>query len=72
MFLNVHWRIQGRGPGDPPPLFLDQTETQRAEKKNFSRPPPSPFLSEGLDKPLTSVCVTALFLIPAGRSKEKT
>ena len=34
------WWIQGRGPGDPPPLFLDQTEAQRAEKKIFFRPPP--------------------------------
>ena len=45
MFLNVHWRIQGRGPGDPPPLLLDQSETQRAEKKIFGhRPPPPSYL----------------------------
>ena len=51
------WRIQGRGPGGPlppPPLFLDQTEAQRAAKNLFFlRPPPPPtFLSEGLDLPL--------------------
>ena len=53
----------GEGPGGPPPLFLDQTEAQRAEKKFFwtpSRPlisgpgwPPS--LSEGLDPPLRTL-----------------
>ena len=38
-----HWRIQARGP----PLFLDQTEAQRAEKKILGdRAPP---LSQGLD-----------------------
>ena len=52
------WRIQGRGPGGPlpPPLFLDQTEDQRAAKKLFflsPLPPPAPtFLFEGLDLPL--------------------
>ena len=30
-------RIQGRGLGGPPPLFLDQTEARRAEN-NFWRP----------------------------------
>ena len=37
---------RGRGP----PLFLDQSEARRAEKKFFWRPPfpPSP-LSQGLD-----------------------
>ena len=35
------WRIQGRGPGPPPPsLFLDQTEPRRAEKNFFLRPGP--------------------------------
>ena len=71
MFLNVQWWIQGGALGTRLTLFLDQTETQRAEKKNFSRPPPSSSLSEGLDTPLKSVCVT-LFLIPAGLIKEKT
>ena len=56
----IRWRIQGRGPGALPPLFLDQTETRRAEKTFFGDrlpplskglydlPPPPP-LSEGLD-----------------------
>ena len=35
----VQWRIQGRGLRDPP-LFLDQTETWRAEKVFFKPPPP--------------------------------
>ena len=62
----MQWQIQERGPGPPPrplPLFLDQTEARRAEKKIFEpRPPlsqglddrpsnPAP-LSEGLDPPL--------------------
>ena len=41
--IPLHGRIQGRGPGGPPslfPLFLDQTEARRAEKKFFwDRPP---------------------------------
>ena len=61
---NVQWPIQGRGLGAPPPLFLDQSEPQRA-KKNFLRLPPSLYLrvwmtapsplSEDLDPPLMSV-----------------
>ena len=56
----------GEGPGRPgpfPPLILDQTETQRAEKF-FLRLPPAPLcqgldhrappLSEGLDPPLSA------------------
>ena len=40
------WRIQGRGPGGgPPPLFLDQTETQRGEKFFFGDRLPLPFIS---------------------------
>ena len=50
-------------PGEDPPLFLDQTETQRAEKNFFQDHLPlyprvwmmtSPLapLSEGLDPPL--------------------
>ena len=43
----IQWGIQGRGPGDPGlPLFLDQTETRRAEKNFFGDRPP---LSKGLD-----------------------
>ena len=60
----------GEGPASPPPLFLDQTEAQKAEKK-FLRPPPPPCplylrvwmstalplpsFSEGLDPPLVHV-----------------
>ena len=59
------WRIQGRGPGGPPPqLFFDQNEARKAEKIFFGnrapllsqglddRPSPPPPLSEGLDPPL--------------------
>ena len=45
------------GPKDPvpPPLFLDQTEAGRAEKKIFQPAPPPPLpLSEGMDPPLWS------------------
>ena len=52
----------GEGPGGPPPLFLDQTEARRVEKKfetwpppnlrGWMRPPPPTPLSEGLDAPL--------------------
>ena len=52
----------GEGPGGggesgPSPLFLDQTQARRAEKKIESAPvphPPSP-LSEGLDPPLVYI-----------------
>ena len=42
----IQWRIQGRVPGGAGlPLFLDQTETRRAEKNFFGeRPPPPPYL----------------------------
>ena len=46
--LPPQWRIQGRGPGGPPPLILDQTEAQRAEEKKLETDPP-PTLSRGLD-----------------------
>ena len=65
--LNLRLNISGGSRGGtrgsrPPPLFLDQTKVQRAEKNYFLRPglplisgsrwpPPSP-LSEGLDLPL--------------------
>ena len=50
VYNNPQWRIQGRDPGGPGhPLFLDQTETRRAEKI-FLRPgPPPPLLSQGRD-----------------------
>ena len=39
-----------RGPFPLPPLFLDQTEAQRAEKNFFETAPPPPTpLSQGLD-----------------------
>ena len=43
------WRIQERGPGGPPPFFLDQTEARRAE--NIFLGDRSPPLSKGLDDP---------------------
>ena len=42
----------GARPSSPSPIFLDQTEARRAEKKIFRRPPlppPPPHLSKGLD-----------------------
>ena len=46
----MQWRIQGRGPPPPAPLFLDQTEARRAEKIIIlgEHPPPHP-LCKGLD-----------------------
>ena len=39
----AQWRIQERGPGGPAlPLFLVQSEAQRAKKCLFWRPPPPP------------------------------
>ena len=41
----IQWRIQGRDPGGAGhPLFLDQTETRKAEKFFFGGrvPPPPP------------------------------
>ena len=50
---------RGGARGGQPPLFLDQTEAQRAEKNLFGDCPPlsqglmtGPPLSEGLDPPL--------------------
>ena len=39
----IQWRIQGRAQGRGPPLFLVQTEAQRA-KKIFLGDPPPPYL----------------------------
>ena len=36
------WRIHGRGPGGPPPLFLDQTKAVRSEKNFLVNAPPPP------------------------------
>ena len=48
--MNTQWRIHERGlvglPPPLPPLFLDQTEAQRAKKNVFETPPP---LSQGLN-----------------------
>ena len=41
-FSGYQWRIQGSGP--PPPLFLNQTGAQRAEKNFFGDHPPPPHL----------------------------
>ena len=60
---NVPVMDPGEGPGTPappPPIFLDQTEAQRAKKIFFETAPPlcqglddwAPPLSEGLDPPL--------------------
>ena len=44
---NCQWPVQGRAC---PPLFLDQTEAQRAKKTFFGDGPPPPLpLSQGLD-----------------------
>ena len=42
--LGMQWRIQGEGLGGLPPLFLDQTEAQRAEKNFFAYRTPPPYL----------------------------
>ena len=56
----MQWRIQRRGPGEAAlPVFLDQTEAQRAEKNILDCPPPS--LSEGLD-PVTVMGYVTLLL----------
>ena len=61
-YYRIQGRVQGRVRGAwDAPLFLDQNEAQRAEKKFFLKlgPPlisgsgwPAPALSEGLDPPL--------------------
>ena len=48
----------GKGPGGEltaPPLFLDQTQARRAEKKIETAPVPHPPLSEGLGPPLVYI-----------------
>ena len=75
--------IQG-GPGDPLPLFLEQTEVRRAEKKfletvpplfkGVDALPPLPPLSQGLDPALyssTKTGETENFLTVLGRSRFK-
>ena len=57
------WRIQGRGQGGgAPPLFLDQTEAQRAEKNFFGGCPP-PYLRVWMTAPPVSGSPTAYQLI---------
>ena len=42
--LGMQWRIQGEGLGGGlPPLFLNQTEAQRAEKNFFAYRTPPPY-----------------------------
>ena len=68
-FTSDRSRGGARGARPSPPLFLDQTEAQRAEKEFFWRPgpplsqglnyhPPPPPLSEGVDPPLFTVFVS--------------
>ena len=50
IMIIIQWRVQGRAPltnpppprpaPTTPPLFLDQTVAQKAEKIYFLRPPP--------------------------------
>ena len=42
------------GSAPPPPLFLDQTEARRAEKKFLGTGWPGPPLSQGLDPALVT------------------
>ena len=66
--LAEQWRIHwGEEPGGPAPLFLDQTEAQRAEK-NFLETAPlrclrvwmtKPPLSQGQDPALQSLFVSS-------------
>ena len=42
-FVRKQWRIQGRSRGTRlPPIFLDQTDARRAEKKKHFGDPPAP------------------------------
>ena len=48
----MEWRIQGRGPGSPPPLFLDQTKIlfgDQASPLSKGSGWPGPPLAQGLD-----------------------
>ena len=44
----IQWRIQGRGPGGPPPSYFQTKLRREGSKKIFWRPAPPP-LSKGLD-----------------------
>ena len=52
IMIRGQWRIQGKGPGGPPPLLLDENEAGRAEK-NFleAAPPPPPYLRVWMTAP---------------------
>ena len=56
-YLDLKQSSGGSRGGAAPPLFVDQTEAQRAEKQFFeTAPPPTPpTLSEGLDSPTQCV-----------------
>ena len=63
----MHWWIQGRGPGGPPPHIFRPNGVPKSREKIFLRPGspliwgswwPWPPLSEGLDPPL--VCTSLL------------
>ena len=67
----------GEGPGGAPPLFLDQTEARRAEKKFFWSWRPSlsgwqgPRLSQGLDPALISLVSVICFELPITRTPNR-
>lgn len=49
-----------RRPRAPPPLFVDQTEVQRAKINFWDAPTPPPPLSKGLDPPLAGLTVLVI------------
>ena len=61
----IQWRNQGRFPGGAGhPLFLDQTETRRAEKIFLGDRPPLSKGLDDLDPPLSQGLDPALYLPP--------
>ena len=76
----IQWRLHWRGPGDPgdpgSPLFLDQNEARRAEKKFFRLPPPRhppppppPSLQTLSTSSFSSINVTYLYRVFQNRQK---
>ena len=72
----IQWRLNGRGPGDPSsPLFLDQNEARRAEKKSFwgcrppTTPPSPPSLQTLSTSSFSSINVTYLYRVFQNRQK---
>ena len=63
MPLQPRWRLQGRGlPG--PPLFLEETEARRAEKKLETAPPPISRSASGLkQETMQSTILTQLLAV---------